>query len=202
MLRSFGFNETFIDIIWRLLSNNWLFIIINGKPPGFFHSSRELKQGDPISPSLFIIIAEVLSRGLNPLVENKKISPFSHPPGSSLISHLCFTDDVIIFLNGRKIILQNLMKFLEKYESSSGQSLNREKSSFTVADGISLAKKNEISEVLGLKCKKFPLVYLGGPLSASSNKALYYTDLIDKIQSKFFRWKIRYLSPADRLVLI
>lgn len=52
VLRRFGFGETFIDMIWRTLSNNWYSVLINGTRHGFFHSIRGLKQGDP-SPLLY-----------------------------------------------------------------------------------------------------------------------------------------------------
>lgn len=44
-LRQFGFDERFVDMIWRILSNNWYSLIINGQVEGFFNSSRGVKQG-------------------------------------------------------------------------------------------------------------------------------------------------------------
>ncbi|KAK6781998.1 hypothetical protein RDI58_019794 [Solanum bulbocastanum] len=67
ILRKMGFEEVFIDMIWRTMANNWYSIIINGKRHGFFHSTRGLKQGDPLSLALFILGAKVLSRFLNRL---------------------------------------------------------------------------------------------------------------------------------------
>lgn len=64
IMRSFGFSEVIIDIVWRLIFNN---VLINGQAHGLFQSSRGLKQGDPLSPTHFIIVTEVLSRGLNNL---------------------------------------------------------------------------------------------------------------------------------------
>lgn len=52
-----------------------------------------MKQGDPLSPCLFIIGAEVLSRGLNDLVLTKKTEAFSKPIHCLVISHLAFADD-------------------------------------------------------------------------------------------------------------
>ena len=50
-LRKMGFGEVFIDMVWRIMANNFYSIIVNGKSYGFFHSSRGLKQGDPLSPA-------------------------------------------------------------------------------------------------------------------------------------------------------
>lgn len=63
ILRQFVFTETFIDMIWRILSNNRYSVLINGKPEGYFTSNRGLKQGDPLSLSLFILAEEVICRG-------------------------------------------------------------------------------------------------------------------------------------------
>lgn len=70
VLRKFGFSERIIDIIVRLVSNNWYTILINGQAYGFFQSSRGLKQGDPLYPTLFTIALEVLTRSLNDLFED------------------------------------------------------------------------------------------------------------------------------------
>jgi len=77
VLKKIGFNNDWIDLIWRNISNVWYSIIINGTRHGFFTSTQGLKQGDPISPSLFIIAAEVLSRSLNSLVHHDNFIPFS-----------------------------------------------------------------------------------------------------------------------------
>lgn len=112
-LRKFGFSEVFIDKIWRLLSNNWFSAIINGQVAGYFKSSVGLKQGDPFSPSLFVLIAEVLNQGIHNLMSLGKVFSFSHPRVTPLISILSFADDSIIFCNGAPSSLKNLMKFLK-----------------------------------------------------------------------------------------
>lgn len=66
-MRKFGFSEVWIDLVWRLISNCWFLILVNGETTGFFSSARDLRRGDPISPNLFIIAAEILGRGINKL---------------------------------------------------------------------------------------------------------------------------------------
>lgn len=67
VLSQMGVNDGVIDMIWRIVANNWYSILINGQAYGFFHSTRGVKQGDPLSTALFILTAEVLSKALNHL---------------------------------------------------------------------------------------------------------------------------------------
>lgn len=77
VMRKFGFLEAWIDIIWRLVNEVWYSIMINDTRKGFFASSQGLKKGDRLSPSLFIIGTEVLSRSLNKLATHYNFTPFS-----------------------------------------------------------------------------------------------------------------------------
>lgn len=60
-----GFSKLVVDLIWRLISNNWYSMLINGQAHRFFHSTRRVKQDDLLFPNLFILSAKVLSRVLN-----------------------------------------------------------------------------------------------------------------------------------------
>ncbi|XP_058111713.1 uncharacterized protein LOC131255032 [Magnolia sinica] len=75
-------------------------MLINGGLAGFFKSSKGLRQGDPLSPSLFIIAAEVLGRGLKRLVMHGLCQPYKVARGCQQISHLLYADDTLLFLNG------------------------------------------------------------------------------------------------------
>lgn len=63
----FVFSEVIINMIWRIIPNSWYSALVNGRAHGFFRLSRGLKQGDPLASALFIIVTEVLARGLNSL---------------------------------------------------------------------------------------------------------------------------------------
>jgi len=130
VLRKFGFSEVMIDMVWRIMSNNWYSVLINGRAYGFFQSSRGLKQGDPLSPTLFIIAAEVLTRGLNSLHTDTEFKGYGLPKWSPKINHLSYADDTILFCSGDRGSVIKMMKILRDYEDVSGQMVNKAKSFF------------------------------------------------------------------------
>nr|XP_027122759.1 uncharacterized protein LOC113739671 [Coffea arabica] len=141
VLRKFGFGERFIDIVWRLLANVWFSVIINGASHGFFKSSRGLRQGDPLSPVLFVIGAETLSRGLNNLAQQKGYLGFRVSRACPRVTHLAFADDVMIFTNGATAGLKGVMHVLGAYQQSSGQLVNTQKSGYLVHPSLTPSRR-------------------------------------------------------------
>lgn len=109
VLARFGFSERWISYVRSMFTNCWFSVLYNGSVHGYFKSSRGLRQGDPLAPSLFIIAEEVLSRGLLALYASGAVKPFHVPRGCPATSHLLFADDTIIFTNGSKRSLERLM---------------------------------------------------------------------------------------------
>lgn len=79
VLRKVGFSEMMIGMVYILVENNWYSVFLNGQPNGFFQSTRGFKQGDPLSPTLFIIAAELMSRALKSLMLTKDFKLFGMP---------------------------------------------------------------------------------------------------------------------------
>ena len=80
-------------------------VLVNGSPVGFFGSSRGIGQGDPLSPLLFLLIMEVLSRFLKRTEDGGFLCGFqarSHRQGGLKISHLLFAHDIILFCDASK----------------------------------------------------------------------------------------------------
>ncbi|KAH0633200.1 hypothetical protein KY284_035986 [Solanum tuberosum] len=164
VLSAMGFGEVFIDLVWRTMSNNWYSVIVNGTRHGFFHSTRGLKQGDPLSPALFILRVEVLSRMLNLLHHDPNYKGFQMEIRGPQINHLCFADYVIIFTSGTRTSLQLIMKTLGTYEAVSDQLINKSKSHFMIPANTPQDIISIIQEITGFSQKTSPISYLGCPL--------------------------------------
>ena len=202
ILRRFGFGEIFIDLIWRLLSNVWFSIIINGSSYGFFKSSRGLRQGDPLSPALFIIGSEVLSRGLNNLTMQSRFLGFKVPYRCPTITHLAFADDVLIFANGSSSSLKAIMQVLQAYQRCSGQLINVQKSCYLVHPSMPPARRRVIERITGFAWQSFPIRYLGFPLYSGRCKSSYFGEVCQSILGRILSWKSRLLSFGGKIVLI
>ncbi|XP_060216645.1 uncharacterized protein LOC132644105 [Lycium barbarum] len=202
VLRQFGFGEVIIDLVWRLLSNNWYLVLINGQSHGFFRSSRGVKQGDPLSPTLVIIAAEVLTRSLNKLHEKPSFIGYGMPKWSPQINHLSYAYDTILFCFGDGCSLKLMMKRLRNYEKASGQLVNTDKSCYYIHHKVPARVNRRIKRHTKMRNGSFPFTYLGCPVFYGRRKLIYYEDLIKKVMKRILSWQNRLLSFGGRYVLI
>lgn len=120
-MQKMGFVEKWVAFVMKCIRSVTYAIKINGVPRGHIIPSRGLRQGDPLSPYLFLIYAEGLLAMLHHAMQEKRLRGISICRGEPKISHLFFADDSIIF--GRAIEAEGLeiLRILKVYESSSGQ---------------------------------------------------------------------------------
>lgn len=201
-LKAFGFSTVFCNLIERMLNNCWFSIILNGSSVGYFKSTRGVRQGDPLAPSLFILAEEALSRGIDHLFRSGQLQYYQVPRGCIPISHLLYADDTLIFLNGSSNNVRKLLDFIRVYEHSSGQKVNINKSSFIVSQKSSPATICRLSTLSGFQHKTGISSYLGVPLYEGRKKICHFKYLLDRICSKLEGWKSKFLSQAGRVCLI
>ncbi|XP_042484544.1 uncharacterized protein LOC122064826 [Macadamia integrifolia] len=200
-LVKFGFSDEWISWIQLLLSSSRLSVLVNGGPVGFFPVGKGLRQGDPISPFLFILAEEVFCRGLKLLVRDGKLKSLPGPRGVSIPSHLFFADDIFIFMNASAKYVKNLQDFLEKYQAFSGQNFNLDKSSLFFGK-VAPHRKQYISSLLGIKSERLPTKYLGVEIFKGRVRGSHLLPLLDKIKSKLAGWKGKLLSMVGRVELV
>ena len=202
ILRAFEFCEQWIDQVQRLVSNNYFSILINGESRGFFKSSRGVHQGDPLSPGLFIIAAELFFRSLNLMLDDPNFTHYAIPRNCPVISHLSYADDIIIFSSGLKKSLNAIKKVIKIYENCSGKRVNNQKSCFMVGKNITNSRKVVIKNTSGFNQKRSPMTYLGCPIFTGRKVKCLFTGLIDSIRGRMSNWSKNFLSSGGRLTLI
>ena len=176
-------------MIWRLVSNVWFSVLVNGASVGFFKSKRGVRQGDPLSLGLFIIGAEVLSRSLNKLLENRDFKCFSMPRACPKITHLSYADDVIVFSSACPTSLRYVMQTIGWYEEVSGQQINIQKSGFLVHEKLSSRCVARVRRVTGFVAKPFLVRYLGYPLFIGRRKSAYFLGLVQSVINRMGTWR-------------
>ncbi|RHN42261.1 putative RNA-directed DNA polymerase [Medicago truncatula] len=119
-----------IDISKAFHTLNWDFLIaVLKKQEGYFKCKRGVKQGDPLSPLLFCIAEEVLSRGITKLVEEGKVDLISASRNAKIPSHCLYVDDIMVYCKGKMSSLVALKELFTSYANCSGQAINLRKSS-------------------------------------------------------------------------
>ncbi|KAL0302291.1 UNVERIFIED_CONTAM: hypothetical protein Sangu_3108200 [Sesamum angustifolium] len=171
-----GLPPRFLTLIKHAFQNCWFSILVNGEAAGFFKSMQGLRQGDPISPALFIIAAEAFSKGLNPL--SMRTQTCTQTKCEVKLSHLSYADDIILFTNCKEAGLNKLMQFLRKFEDLSGQQINHAKSAFIPGKKANLIG-HRIKNITGFSMKALALTYLGAPLYKGNKRKILYENLID-----------------------
>ena len=159
--------------MWSCLSSAKFLVLVNGVPAGFFPSTKGLRQGDPLSPYLFVMGMEVLDVLIRRAVEGGFLlgCNIRGDSRSSLnISLLFFVDDTIVFCEASKKHLTHLSWILLWFEAASGLRINLTKSEIIPVGEV--VEIEELAVELGCRVGSLPSQYLGLPLRAP-NRAPY-----------------------------
>ena len=203
MLERMGFVSKWIRWINWCISTATFSVLINGSPSGFFRSSRGLRQGNPLSPYLFVIGMEALSCLLQRAVEGNFISGCrfrGRDGGEIVISHLLYADDTIIFCDANAEQLMYLRWTLMWFEAFSGLKINIFKSEI-----IPLGRVDNVEELaaeLGCGVGSLPTKYLGLPLGAPHRATGVWDSIEERFRNRLSSWKRQYISKGGRLTLI
>jgi hypothetical protein len=201
VLKQFGFNEVFCNWIHVILQSAYLSVSINGKSHGYFNCTRGVRQGDPLSPLLFCLAEDVLSRSISKLVAQGSLSQIKGSRNVMIPSHSLYADDILIFCKGTLSGLRALKNLFQSYASESGQVINNSKS--TIFSGsISSGGLDLIVQLLNFNLGSLPFSYLGVPMFKGKPKTIHLQPIADKIRMKLSAWKASLLSIAGRVQLV
>lgn len=174
-------------------------IAFNGGLIGYFPGKKGLSQGDPISPYLFVMGMELLSR----LMHKAVMKGFLYHPRFEAIqlTHLCFADVIMIFNSTKASSIRTVKDVLLEFKDFSGLYANASKSEVFFG-GSSDKEKQKVLEILNYKEGTLAVRYLGVPLVSGKLSQKDCKPLIDRIVAKIKSWSAKHLSFAGRLQLI
>ena len=203
LLQRCGFPRKWCDWIWFCISMVQFSVLINGSPQGFFASSRGLRQGDPLSPLLFVLIMETLSRLMDRAFGRGYLLGFEVGSGETnpiVVSHLLFADDTLIFCPADTLQMEHLRAVFTWFEVVSGLKVNLGKSEM-VPVGV-VPNLEELVEILGFRPRSLPMTYLGLPLGAKFNLKIIWNIVLEKMEKRLGGWRRLYLSKGGKLTLL
>lgn len=149
----------------------WAFsILINGVPTPVFKPKRGIRQGDPLSPYLFILCADVLSGLITKYHDDNKLHGISIANNAPTLSHLTFADDSMVFCRANKSEAQNLMEIFADYQSISGQKINLNKSEMVFNSNLNQTIQTEFQQYMTIKITNNIDKYLGLPTQVLKNQ--------------------------------
>ena len=170
IMRKLGFHDKWIRLVMSCVSSVTYAVRVNGVPYGHISPTRGLRQGDPLSPYLFLIVAEGLSALLHKAVQEKKLRGVAVSARGPRISHLFFADDSLIFGRATTMECNEIQRILQVYETSSGQQLNRSKTSLFFSPNTDISTKESIKSMFGAQVIRPHESYLGLPSLVGKSK--------------------------------
>ncbi|XP_074283776.1 uncharacterized protein LOC141608313 [Silene latifolia] len=202
VLKLFGFPKAFRKLIKTCVRTVSLQILINGTPSSRIFPQCGLRQGDPISPYLFILCMEILSLLILKAEANGEIEGIKLSRQSPAISHLLYADDSLLCLRLTTSACESLRRILNDFSSISGQMINHQKSYIKFSPNTPTDFKEHILDILHVQSKSNFGLYLGIPIDLGRRKLPSFQFLLDKLSNKILSWGPANFSQAAKLILI
>ncbi|KAM0062513.1 putative RNA-directed DNA polymerase [Helianthus debilis subsp. tardiflorus] len=199
ILLQMGFPARWCDWIMAIIRSTRASVLINGSPTMEFNCSRGLRQGDPLSPFLFLIAMEALS-GI--MKKASEVDLFRGIQNNGLmLSHFLYADDAIFLGEWSDTNILNLQRILRCFHLASGLKVNLSKCSLF---GVGVEESDVVRKANMLNCKvgSFPFKYLGLYVGANMNLVRNWKPIVDLFKKRLSIWKAKTLSYGGRTTLI
>uniref|UniRef100_A0A2N9IBI9 Reverse transcriptase domain-containing protein n=1 Tax=Fagus sylvatica TaxID=28930 RepID=A0A2N9IBI9_FAGSY len=202
VMERMGFASRWIHLLMTCVQTTSYSVLLNGEPTGYIKPTRGIRQGDPLSPYLFLLCAEGLSALLCRAEREQQIHGVSMCRNGPKISHLLFADDSLLFCQATQAECNRLMEVLAQYERASGQMVNKEKTALFFSKNTPESVRCAIQQLWGVQGTANFEKYLGLPAMVGKSKQHTFNNLKERIAQRLQGWKERLLSKAGRAILI
>ncbi|EEC81099.1 hypothetical protein OsI_23948 [Oryza sativa Indica Group] len=168
----------------------------NGVLTEVIKPSRGLRQGDPLSPYLFLLVAEGLSSMLQGAENRGDLVGIRVCREAPMISHLLFADDSLILMQADRNNADHLKAILDTYCQNSGQKISEAKSSIFFSGNTAVEDKAAVCGSLDIMTEALNDKYLGLPAMIGVDKSDCFRHLIDRMNNRINGWKEKMLSTG------
>ncbi|GKV35665.1 hypothetical protein SLEP1_g43906 [Rubroshorea leprosula] len=201
MMSRFGFDKTWRGWILECLQTSSVSVLVNGSPTREFTVSRGLKQGDPLSPFLFLMVAEGLNGLIHSAIRKNLFQGVAVGYNGVSFSHIQFADDTILFGKATESNVWAAKCILRSFELVSGLKINFSKSQL-----MSINMEEEwtirMSYLLNCQIGVIPFKYLGMLVGGNHRRVSFWQTLVDSLKKKLAGWKGKWLSFGGRITLL
>ena len=201
-MRKLGFQERWINLIMQCVTTVCYRIKVNGEYTDSFFPQRGLRQGDPLSPYLFILCAEGFSALLQHAESVGNIEGIKVCPGAPVVNHLFFADDSLILMKAREADALFLKQMLRTYELASGQVINKDKSSVLFSPNTSNYTRQQMRAILSINQEAKSEKYLGLPVTVGRSRKKTFEYIKQRIWVRIQGWQEKLLSKAGKEILV
>jgi hypothetical protein len=193
--------ENMINVIMHMVTSVETNVKWNGARAEYFRPQRGIRQGDPISPYLFVLCMDKLSHLISHAVSDGEWKTLRAGKDGPFVSHLMFADDLLLFGEATEKQINCVLRILGLFCSMSGQQVSQEKTSILFSKNVEHAMKERLIQLSGFRETNVIGKYLGVPLTGKAPRKEDYSYIIEQISTKLMAWKANQLSFAGRVTL-
>ncbi|XP_048598085.1 uncharacterized protein LOC125578967 [Brassica napus] len=202
LMEKMGFDHIWIKWIMACVSSVTFSVLLNGNSHGFIRPERGIRQGDPLSPFLFILCAEALVSRLNTSESSGLLHGIKLTESCPSIHHLLFADDSLLLCKSSTAEAEEVMRCIKVYGEASGQMVNFQKSSIIFGSKVPENIKTSIQNITGIDTIGGEGNYLGLPECFSGSKRKLLSFIREKLQGRLNGWFSKALSQGGKEILI
>ncbi|GJV92918.1 RNA-directed DNA polymerase, eukaryota [Tanacetum coccineum] len=200
VLEAFGFGSTWCKWVRGTFCHAKGSILVNGSPSSEFQFQCGLKQGDPLSPFLFILVMESLHLSVCRAVNDRLFTGIRLHDSISL-SHLFYADDALFIGEWSDVNLRGIIQVLNCFRLASGLHINLNKSQL-LGVGVQQHVVVDMANSIGCSVMQNKFRYLGVMVGECMSRSKPWDDVVAKLKARLSKWKAKTLSIGGRLTLL